>query len=111
MTDSLRDRDFKDEPSTLKLEPPISRLRDRIAAVLEQALIAEVRERQDYVNGPYFDTDDEGENIGDPLIGIDGSVTPAKLADAVIAALGLSEQKHCGECVNRRYITEWEPGE
>ena len=63
-------------------------LRNRIAAVVQQALISEVRERQDYVNGPYFDTDDEGEDVGDSLIGIDGSVTPAKVADAVIEALG-----------------------
>jgi uncharacterized protein (DUF2267 family) len=74
-------------------------LRNRIAAVVQQALISEVRERQDYVNGPYFDTDDEGEDVGDSLIGIDGSVTPAKVADAVIEALGLEvEDGECGYC-------------
>lgn len=31
-----------------------------------------------------------------------------EVADAVIAALGLSEQTHCDECANHRYVTEWE---
>lgn len=94
-----------DEGSTSSLSPKSDQsLRDKIAAVVQQALIAELNERQDYVNGPYFDTDDYGENVGDPLIGIDGSVTPAKLADAVIAALGLPPS--CADGCRLAYVRD-----
>lgn len=83
-------------------------LRNRIAAVIADALAVEASIAGEFCNR-YVAVDDDGDQQGDELLRLDCSVNPRHVADSVIAALGT---RQCERCRHPKPLTDFpEPHE
>lgn len=114
MTDNLRDllRFTDEQKQELRRRMMTDTLRDRIAAAVADEVTRQATRRNEY-SFKYTPLDDEGNDLPE-LIGLDTSIDPAVVADAVIEALRLhrndEEDEYGGykPTGRYRYVTEWQ---